>query len=330
MKNIKPNLFLGQSRFPTFPFGLILCFFLLGKSTPAAGQRYMPEFDSEESKALFDKAERNYVQKKYDRSVKLYDDLMAMEGERPEFLFNQLTALIHTTDTARIEQQFNKLLESDFLDCYYLSVGEDFKQIKYRFHYDAWNHAMRQCAEKEKAFIIQNNVQNPDLRKQLLWMKLQDVTSDVKIAHKIRYGAYPDLSFEQLKEERQKIYVNNLMQLLAFTQENGWPTISMVGEDGAEAAWLIAQHGNHLPPAQEVILRLMEEAVQKGEAKKEHYAHLYDRVQANRGKPQKYGTLRWKNPETNLWELYPLEDTVRVNEWRKEVGLKTLNLKNEG
>lgn len=289
-------------------------------------QRYFLEFDNEKSADILEKAERAYANNKFPRSVKLYDQLMSLEGESHQIIYNQLTSLIHLDDSLRLEIAFRKLDSLGFLDCNYLASTEDFKSIKHRKRFIIWQKAVKSCSNSEVKYIKDQNIQNPSLRKQLLWMKMNDVISDIKVIHKIRYDSYPELDYNRLKVERTRIYVNNFAQLRTFVKEHGWPGKNLVGEDGAEAAWIIAQHANHFPAGQKEVLSLLKMAVEAGEAKMEHYAHLYDRVQANFNLPQKYGTLRWKNPETNAWGVYTLQDSTRVNQFRAKAGLPPIDI----
>jgi hypothetical protein len=301
---------------------LLLCALL-----PLAGshaQRFLIEYTNENSKKLFDKAERAYVKQNYKRSADLYADLIAAEGESKELLYNQLTALIHTTDTAAIEKVSTRLMQLPFLDCNFLSLGSDFKAIKYRVVFSLWQKALRACSEKEKAYLDSAKVQMPDIRTQLLWMKFKDIESDVKVSHKIDYGGSPEISFDSLKNLRADTYKDNFEQLLVFVQRIGWPTIAQVGHDGSEAAALIALHANHLPVEQARMLPKLMEAVLAGQAELKHYAYLFDQVCAHYRRPQRYGTLRWKNPDTQLWEIYPIEDPENVDILRKEAGLPPL------
>src|SRR5439155_1758694 len=66
--------------------------------------------------------------------------------------------------------------------------------------------------------------------------------------------------------------------------------ISLAGEDGAEAAWLLAQHADRDPAFQRRCLDLLAEAAARGEASWMHVAYLTDRVLLAEGKPQEYGT----------------------------------------
>jgi hypothetical protein len=102
----------------------------------------------------------------------------------------------------------------------------------------------------------------------------------------------------------------------------GWPGRSLVGEEGAHAAWLLAQHADRHPSLQRRFLVLLEKAVNGGEASPTDLAYLTDRVLLASGKLQVYGTqitardgrfvaCRLRNPET-------------VDDRRASVGLGSL------
>lgn len=292
----------------------------------AFSQRYLPAFESEDAQKLFDKAEKAYVKGNYERSARLYANLMEIEGESYQLIYNRLTSLIRTRDTAEAEVVFKKLIDSPFHDYIFLSTNKDFKQLKYRYMFQLWQNAVKMCSERETKSQTENPIQLPKIRSQLLFMKVADVTSDVQVVHKLRYDGYPDVSYDSLRTLREKIYRDNFTQLLKMIEEHGWLGKSLVGEDGAEAAWLIAQHGTHAPIEQVKLLPKLIVAANEGEAKMSHYAHLYDLVSSHHRRPQRYGTLRWENPETGEWEIYPIEEPEKVNEYRKEAGLPPLKL----
>lgn len=83
---------------------------------------------------------------------------------------------------------------------------------------------------------------------------------------------------------------DNLAWLKAVVAEVGWPGRSMVGEDGAHAAWLLAQHADRDPAFQRRCLDLITDAVERGEASLVELAYLTDRVLLAEGQPQEYGT----------------------------------------
>ena len=78
-----------------------------------------------------------------------------------------------------------------------------------------------------------------------------------------------------------------LQEILA---EHGWPTFDLVGEDGEDAAWAIAQHSDQDPAFQREALELLRAAVAAGQASPGNLAYLEDRVAVAAGQPQTYGT----------------------------------------
>src|SRR5205085_1172028 len=70
----------------------------------------------------------------------------------------------------------------------------------------------------------------------------------------------------------------------------GWPGKSLVGVDGANAAWLLVQHADQGRAFQKRCLPLLEAAVKKGEATGVQLAYLSDRVRVGAGEKQVYGT----------------------------------------
>lgn len=115
----------------------------------------------------------------------------------------------------------------------------------------------------------------------------------------------------------------NTEWLKARVAENGWPTISEVGEKGASAAWLLTQHADADPLFQARALRLMEPLVAQGEVSKPNYAYLYDRIMLKLTGKQRYGT-QWGNCEGDVRPLRPLEDEARLAELRAEMGMPTI------
>jgi len=95
----------------------------------------------------------------------------------------------------------------------------------------------------------------------------------------------------------------------------GWPGRSLVGRDGAHAAWLVVQHSHNLL-FQKSCLEKLELAVTAGEAQAIEHAYLFDRVAVNGGKPQRYGTQFREGAVP-----FPIEDAPGVDERRKVLGL---------
>ena len=118
-----------------------------------------------------------------------------------------------------------------------------------------------------------------------------------------------------IQEKNQK----ELEQLVAV---KGWPKISDVGQPAAMSAYLVAMHTND--GSQKKYLPMIRKACEEKELPWQRYANIFDRCLYNENKPQKYGTHTRYNEQTRSEELYPLEDELKVDEWRKELGLEPL------
>jgi hypothetical protein len=102
--------------------------------------------------------------------------------------------------------------------------------------------------------------------------------------------------------------------------EHGWPTYDLVGEDGEDAAWAIAQHSDQDPEFQREALELLREAVAAGQASPGNLAYLTDRVAVGAGEPQTYGTQVGCGPE-GPEPATPLVDQPGIDELRAEAEL---------
>lgn len=105
---------------------------------------------------------------------------------------------------------------------------------------------------------------------------------------------------------------------------HGWPVRPLVGDDGAAAAWAIAQHADDDNDLCHAWLPLLREAVECGDAPGVHLAALTDRVLLREGAPQRYGTL--VEPVGNSWRLRPdVEDEDDLDARREAIGLPTVD-----
>ena len=114
----------------------------------------------------------------------------------------------------------------------------------------------------------------------------------------------------------------NLPWLQQVISDVGWPGKSLVGEDGAQAAWLLAQHADRDPAFQRRCLDLLTAAVERGEATVVQQAYLTDRVLLHEGQPQEYGTQAIARE--GRFVPKNLRDPDHVDERRASVGLGSL------
>lgn len=92
-------------------------------------------------------------------------------------------------------------------------------------------------------------------------------------------------------------------------------------EDGAEAAWLIAQHAIGNPELQRKVLALIKAAAASGDVPMWQMAMLEDRVRMFEGRLQLYGTQFDWDDNGEMSPYPPIEDRENVDERRRTVGL---------
>jgi hypothetical protein len=121
---------------------------------------------------------------------------------------------------------------------------------------------------------------NRDLREELLRR------SDLDQAARSEVASGGEAAFRRVLA----IDDDNAAWLAEVVDKTGWPGRSLTGEEGAHAAWLLAQHADRYPALQRRCLRLLKRAVATGEASATDLAHLTDRALLAGGKAQVYGT----------------------------------------
>ncbi len=154
------------------------------------------------------------------------------------------------------------------------------------------------------------------LRRELLAMRAEDLG----VRDEVVRGASPYAGYHPRMEE---VHRRNAARLKEIIAARGWPGRSLVGEDGAVAAWFIAQHAIGEPDFQRRALVLLREALARGEVSPAAPAYLEDRICYFEGRPQVYGT-QFDVGEDGLLRPYPIADADHVNERRRAIGLNTI------
>jgi hypothetical protein len=104
-------------------------------------------------------------------------------------------------------------------------------------------------------------------------------------------AANPERELTQAETTRISEMIRKNGELIrGIVQAHGWPGRSLVGDDGASAAWLVVQHMDYDTDFQRSCLDLMQEAFAAGEVRPRDFAYLTDRVLSHEGKRQMYGT----------------------------------------
>ena len=114
----------------------------------------------------------------------------------------------------------------------------------------------------------------------------------------------------------------NAARLREIIREHGWPTTTLVGIDGANAAFRIAQHSINHPDFMRECRDLIEAASVRGEIPRNQFAYIDDRIRGYEGRPQLYGT-QWRDGVNGV-EPFPVDDWNAVNRRRRDLGLPSL------
>jgi Family of unknown function (DUF6624) len=155
------------------------------------------------------------------------------------------------------------------------------------------------------------------LKTELLAMAAEDLRVRDELA---RDGSL----YEGYHRRMRDVHDRNAERLGAILEQHGWPGCSLVGREGAEAAWLVLQHAIAHPDLQRRGLVLLVEAAARGDVPRSRVAYLEDRILCNEGKRQRYGTqFDWdRHGELNP---LPIEDEANVDARRSEIGLEPLS-----
>ncbi|MFQ5490340.1 MAG: DUF6624 domain-containing protein [Phycisphaerae bacterium] len=114
----------------------------------------------------------------------------------------------------------------------------------------------------------------------------------------------------------------NTKRMKQIVRDYGWPTRSLVGDDGSHAAWLLVQHADQDPVFQSRCLDLMHAELTVGEVFPQDVAYLTDRVLVHQNQPQLYGT-QFHQVDGKMVPQ-PIQDPLTVDAHRAEVGLSNM------
>ncbi|MEJ2681505.1 MAG: hypothetical protein P8144_08530 [Gammaproteobacteria bacterium] len=158
---------------------------------------------------------------------------------------------------------------------------------------------------------------NQNLADELITM----MTEDQRLLQQLfDSGKLPSGSYHPRMKD---LHEHNASRLKDIISAHGWPSISLVGEEAAKAAWLVAQHSVSDPEFMAECASLLEDAVARKDVAGWQLAFLQDRVCTLSGKPQYYGTQF--DVDENGWPTpFPIEDSATVNERRAYLGLNSL------
>ncbi|MCU0390905.1 MAG: hypothetical protein MUE81_07290 [Thermoflexibacter sp.] len=114
----------------------------------------------------------------------------------------------------------------------------------------------------------------------------------------------------------------NQVKVMSIIDRYGWLGKSQVGDLGNQTLFLVIQHA--ALTIQERYLPLLKNSVNIDESNAYDLVLMEDRILVSQGKKQLYGSQVRRNPQTNLYEVLPIEDEKNVDKRRKKIGLESL------
>ena len=157
-----------------------------------------------------------------------------------------------------------------------------------------------------------------ELRRELLSRLAED--QRVRQLVSLPQGQHMTRLRDEVTAEWQRVDEDNTRWLGDLLATQGWPGQTLVGEDGARATWLLAQHADRDPGLQRAFLDALRGAVAQGKASAAHLAYLEDRMRVHAGQPQLYGTQFTVTGAE--FGPFPIEDPQRLDVRRAEAGLE--------
>ena len=120
--------------------------------------------------------------------------------------------------------------------------------------------------------------------------------------------------------EGRRVDVANTDRLREIVSQHGWPGRSLVGDEGAHNAWLIAQHADRQLDFQREALELLADAVRHGDAAQTRPCVPDGPGPHERRPPAGLGTqiAEVKDGKGVPW---PVEDPINLDARRAAIGL---------
>jgi hypothetical protein len=176
-------------------------------------------------------------------------------------------------------------------------------------------------------------IQEPALREELLAMEKEDIELRNSVIKQLGEDGVPFGGSQPITDpalvktltgparKMAEMDKKHRTRLQAIVKKHSWPGKSLVGKDGAHAAWLVVQHGDRDVAFQQRCLKLMK-AAPKGEVDLPDIAYLTDRVLIAQKRKQLYGTQL--QVVKGAFKPRPIDDPANVDKRRAAMGMSTL------
>lgn len=130
---------------------------------------------------------------------------------------------------------------------------------------------------------------------------------------------YESEEFQQQNEIYHRKHDINEKKILEILDTQGWPDISIVGEQGHSTICNVLQHSGI--EVRKKYIAMMKKAVKEKGLAPRLLARSEDRLATDRGELQIYGGQIKYYPETESFNVWPIIDPENVDKRRTEIGL---------
>lgn len=253
-------------------------------------------------------ADTAYQAKQWDRCAELYTKLTEQapnDRVRVGALYNAACCQALGSKKDAAFTTLDKVVAAGWSDRKHVEADADLATLRSDARWTKLVQAVQANADK-----IAARIKEPALRNELLALVQDD--------QRARKAYIANQQDEAARNAMMEIDAKTTARMKQVVAKHGWPGASLVGEDGANAAWLLVQHADKDRKFQRECLAKMEPMVKTGEVSARNYAYLYDRVAVADKRPQRWGTqFEGDKP-------FPIEDEANVDARRKAIGLPTM------
>lgn len=277
-----------------------------------------PNPSSSEATQLYQKAVAAYEEKDYAKSLELCQQALDKGAKRGTVPYHMACCYALTSKFDDAFKYLNLAIERGWHNVEHMLSDPDLNSLR---EDPRWPQTIKRCEqEREKKLTM---VKEPALARELLVRMDKDQRARRYLEERMRNlpPGQTSVFVHDVPEEfnMQRIDQENTEFMRVTIEKLGWPGKSMVGEESAQAAWLLVQHADHDPDFQDKCLALIKEAFKSGDVTGQQVAYLTDRVLIKQGKKQLYGTqFNSEGSETNP---FPIEDEANLDARRNEMGL---------
>lgn len=137
-------------------------------------------------------------------------------------------------------------------------------------------------------------------------------------------GEFKNYPIENWGKFKDSVFTKHKNRIESLFNKYGYLGINELGKKGSNDFWLFIQHCDKFPEFQKRVLKSMKKEVKKGNANPDNYAYLFDRVNANAGEKQNFGTQVDYRINGQAKPKNGVIDSLNVDKRRNEYGLKPL------